>query len=505
MSTGYLAIDMGAESGRVIVGILENDRLRLEEAHRFMHEPVWLPTGLHWNLTGIWREIVAGLRKAAEWAKANRVELVSVGADTWGVDWALLDKAGELVGLPHAYRDPRNAPAYEEVLKKLGAERIYQTTGIQFMPLNSLYSLYAHKLADPGAFAAADKLLFIPDLIHYWLSGEQTIEATIASTSQMIDCHTGDWAREMLADLGLPTNFLGATTAPGTAIGTLRKQLAEETGLPLTLRIVAPAAHDTASAVAAVPAAGEPASAGGRDANWCYLSSGTWSLLGAELTTPCTTPAAQAASFTNELGVNNTFRFLKNIAGLWLVQECRRDYARQGQEFDYVVLTKAASEAAPLRTIVDPAHQSFHTPGGMLQKITDFARSTNQPVPTSPGEFIRTALESLALAYREKLGTLETILDQRFDTIHIVGGGGKNTLLSQLTADATGRRVVVGPYEATAMGNALVQALGLGQVSDLAHLRRIVANSSDLITHEPATAVDWNQAADRFAKLSTAS
>ena len=493
MSTGYLAIDLGAESGRVIVGILENERIRLEEVHRFLHEPVWLPTGLHWNITGIWSEIIAGLRRAAEWSKDNSIELVSVGADAWGVDWALLDKSGELVGLPHAYRDPRNAAAYDAVVKKLGADRIYQTTGIQFMPLNTLYSLYAHQQADPHAFATADQLVFIPDLIHYWLSGERTVEATIASTSQMIDCRTGDWARDMLADVGLPTTILGRTTPPGTTIGKLRAKIAEETGVPKSLRVVAPAAHDTASAVAAVPS--EPST------NWCYLSSGTWSLLGAELSKPCVTAAAQAASFTNELGINNTFRFLKNIAGLWLVQECRRDYKRQGQEFDYVTLTKLATDATPLRTIVDPAHPSFQIPSGMLEKVTDFARSTSQPVPSSPGEFIRSALESLALAYREKLSTLESILEQRFDTINIVGGGGRNSLLNQMTADATGRRVVVGPYEATAMGNVLVQAMALGQVRDLPHLRRIVAGSNELVTYEPSASADWNGAFDRFRKI----
>ena len=499
MSTGYLAIDLGAESGRVIVGVLDDDRLQLEEAHRFLHESVWLPTGLHWNISGIWREIVVGLQRAAAWAKANGVELVSVGVDAWGVDWALVDKAGELVGLPHAYRDPRNVAAYEEVLAKLGAERIYQTTGIQFMPLNSLYSLYAHRKADPAAFAAADAMLFIPDLIHYWLSGERTIEATIASTSQMIDCHTGDWARDMLGELGLPMNILGPITAPASVLGTLRPQIAEETGLSPKLRVVAPAAHDTASAVAAVP--GEPAAAGGTPPNWCYLSSGTWSLLGAEITEPCVTAEAQAASFTNELGINGTFRFLKNIAGLWLVQECRRDLARQGTELDYAALARLAEQAPPLRTIVDPGHASFQLPGGMLQKIGDFARGTNQPVPNSPGEFVRSALESLALAYRDKLGVLESVLGRRFDVMHIVGGGGKNTLLSRMTADATGRRVVVGPYEATAMGNALVQAMALGQVRDLTHLRRIVARSSELAVHEPSSNADWDSAAERFDRL----
>lgn len=496
MSPGYLAIDLGAESGRVIVGILENDRLRLEEVHRFLHEPIWLPTGLHWNISGIWREIVVGLRRAAEWAKTNCVELISVGADTWGVDWALLDKAGELVGLPHAYRDPRNAAAYDAVVAQLGADRIYQTTGIQFMPLNSLYSFYAHKQADAAAFAAADRLMFIPDLMHYWLSGERTVEATIASTSQMIDCHTGDWACEMLSELGLPTSILGSVTAPGTVIGTLRPQLAEETGLSPKLRVVAPAAHDTASAVAAVPAGESP--------NWCYLSSGTWSLLGAEIDKPCVSAQAQAASFTNELGVNGTFRFLKNIPGLWLVQECRRDFARQGQELDYATLTQLASDSAPLRTIVDPSHASFQSPGGMLQKIGEFARATNQPAPSSPGEFVRGALESLALAYRDKLSVLESILNRRFDVIHVVGGGGKNTLLSQMTADATGRRVIVGPYEATAMGNALVQAMALGQVRDLPHLRRIVASSNDLTVYEPQNDRDWNAASQRFKTLCAA-
>ncbi len=493
MSTGYLAVDLGAESGRVIVGILEADRLRLEEVHRFLHECVWMPTGLHWDISGIWREIVAGMRKAAGWAKTNRVELASVGVDTWGVDWALLDWAGELVGIPHAYRDPRNVAAYDEVVAKLGAERIYQTTGVQFMPLNSLYSLYAHWKADPEALTAADTLHFIPDLFHYWLSGERTIEATIASTSQMIDCRTGDWAREMLVDLGLPTSVLGPITAPAKILGSLRPKLAEETGLSPELKVVAPAAHDTASAVAAVPAA--------NDTSWCYLSSGTWSLLGAELSEPCVTAEAQAASFTNELGINGTFRFLKNIAGLWLVQECRRDLARQGTELDYVSLVRFAGQASSLQSIVNPGHVTFQAPGAMLQKIADFARATNQPAPSSPGEYVRCALESLALAYRDKLGTLETILGRRFDVLHIVGGGGKNSLLSQMTADATARQVVVGPYEATAMGNALVQAMALGQVRDLSHLRRIVGASSELLVYEPRPGSQWDEAFVRFSAI----
>jgi rhamnulokinase len=497
MTSGYIAIDLGAESGRVIVGVLDGERLRLEEVHRFLHEPVWLPTGLHWNIIGIWQEIITGLRRAAEWGRTNRVEFASVGVDTWGVDWALLDKAGDLVGLPHAYRDPRNNAAYDAVVAKLGADRIYRTTGIQFMPINSLYSLYAHKAADPNAFAAVEQLLFVPDLLHYWLSGGRMIEATIASTSQMIDCHSGDWAREMLAELDLPTNILRSISPPGTVVGKLRAKLAEDTGLSANLQVVAPATHDTASAVAAVPSADE--------SNWCYLSSGTWSLLGAELDGPCASAEAQAASFTNELGVAGKFRFLNNIAGLWLVQECRRDFARRGQEFDYPTLTHLAGESYPFQTLIDPAHPSFHSPGNMLQKIDEFAVATGQPVPESPGQFIRCCLESLALCYRDKLTTLESVLGKQFDVMHIVGGGGKNVLLSQMTADATDRRVVVGPYEATAMGNLLVQGIANGQVRDLSHLRRVVSDSFELTTYEPHNDTNWDAAADRFAKVCSAS
>lgn len=493
MKQAYLAIDLGAESGRVCAGALADGRMHLEEIHRFLHEPVWLPTGLHWDTPGIWREIVRGLRKAAAWASEQDAVPVSVGVDTWGVDWALVDQAGELVGLPHAYRDPRNQAAYEKVVATLGADRIYQTTGIQFMALNTLYSLYAHQVADPGALAAAERLLFMPDLIHYWLSGELAVEATIASTSQMVDCHTRDWAREMLAELGLPAHILQPIVSPGTVVGRIRQALARDAGLPAELRVIAPPSHDTASAIAAVPATG--------DSNWCFLSSGTWSLLGAELDGPCVSRAAQEAMFTNELGVCGTTRFLKNIPGLWLVQECRRHLARQGRELDYSGLTRLASEAQQLQTLVDPAHESFQTPGNMLEKIAAFAGDSGQTVPESPGQFIRCCLESLALAYRDKLATLETILGRRFDVIHVVGGGGKNELLNQMTADATGRRIVVGPYEATALGNALVQAMAGGDVRDLAELRGIVARSFESTIYEPTGGSDWNPAAKRFMAI----
>jgi rhamnulokinase len=294
----------------------------------------------------------------------------------------------------------------------------------------------------------------------------------------------------LLKDLGFPGHILAPISPPGTVVGTLRPKIADETGLPVGLRVIAPAAHDTASAVAAVPAS--------EDSNWCYLSSGTWSLLGAELDAPCVSPAAQEASFTNELGVDGTIRFLKNIPGLWLVQECRRDFSRRGQELDYATLTRLASEADAFRTLVDPAHPSFQLPGDMPQKIADFARSTGQPSPESPGQYVRCCLESLALSYRGKLATLESILDRRFEVVHVVGGGGKNELLNQMTADATGRRVVVGPYEATATGNVLVQAMASGEVRDLFDLRRIVAGSCELTTYETSDSGGWVGAFERL-------
>ena len=309
----------------------------------------------------------------------------------------------------------------------------------------------------------------------------------------MVDCHAGRWATDMLGELGLPTSILSEPVAPGTVIGTIRAPLATETGLPADLKVIAPPSHDTASAIAAVPAAA--------DSRWCYLSSGTWSLLGAELDAPCTSPAAQAAMFTNELGV------LGHDA---IPQEHSRAVARagmpprsgaEGREIDYAGLTKLAAEAEPFRTLVDPAHADFQTPGEMLEKLATVTANRGQTVPDSPGRFVRCCLESLALAYRDKLATLESILGRSFDVIHVVGGGGKNELLCQMTADATGRRVVVGPYEATALGNALVQAMAAGDVRDLAELRRIVAQSFDLVTYEPKRSAEWDAAAERFAAV----
>jgi rhamnulokinase len=494
MNAARVAIDLGAESGRVIVGTLAGGRLELEEVHRFWHYPISLPTGLHWDIIGIWRNIVLGLGRAVDWARQNGCELRSIGVDCWGVDWALVGASGELVGLPHAYRDPRNEAAFAEVVAQLGSSRIYEATGVQLMAINTLYSLYAHCRANRQQLAAAERLLFLPDLVHFWLSGEFVTEATIASTSQMVDWRTRDWSRALLGELELPAAILGPILPPGTVVGTLRKQVADLIGQgggeAHGIKVIAPAAHDTASAVAAVPAVA--------GANWCYLSSGTWSLLGAELAEPCVTGAAQAAMFTNERGIGGKTRFLKNLPGLWLIQQYRHELAHSEINSEYATLTRQAAESPAFRTLIDPLQGAFQSPGDVTAKLCAAARATGQPEPQTPGEIVRSCLESLALTYRNKLADLESILDRRFDVIHVVGGGGKNALLAQMTADATGRRVVVGPYEATAAGNILVQAMAEGEVAGLHELRQIVARSTELATYEPRVAAAWDVASERF-------
>ncbi len=491
---GYVAFDLGAESGRAMLAVLRDGKLELTECHRFLNIPRRLPSGLHWNLLDLWGNLVTGLANAQSLAKKLGVELVSLGVDTWGVDFGLLGKSGQLLGLPFAYRDERNPPAMAKAHQRLGADAIYRFTGIQHMPFNSLYQLVAQHDADAGVLAHADRLLFMPDLLHYFFSGEQVIEDTIASTSQMIDPRTGAWATRLLEDLDLPHGYLTPTTPAGTAIGKLLPQVAEETGAP-RVQVIVPGSHDTASAVAAVPV--DSATAG----NWLYLSSGTWSLMGAELDQPMITDASRLANFTNERGVANRIRFLKNIAGLWLVQECRRDLARHGQELDYPTLTKQAGEAAAFRTLLNTDHAPFLAPGNMLAKLADYAKQTNQPAPTTPGQCVRACLESLALTYRKVMLGMEEILGKKTDVLHIVGGGGQNELLNQMTADALGIPVVVGPFEATAVGNALTQALGRGDLADLAELRAVVRCSFSPRTYEPRDSAAWLAAYQRQQQL----
>ena len=483
----FLAFDLGAESGRAILGQLAEERLRLSEVYRFPNVPVRLPDGLHWDVLRLWSEIKESLRLVAH---EHAADLAGVGLDTWGVDFALLDRDGALLANPHHYRDSRTDGILTEAFRRLPRQEIFEQTGIQFMPINSLYQLLAMVVQHSPLLDVAHTFLTMPDLFNYWLTGRQVSEFSIATTTQCYDPRRGDWARPLLERFGIPTHIFPPIVPSGTVLGPLLPAVAEEVGLG-RLPIIAPACHDTASAVAAVPAEGEVV----------YISSGTWSLLGTELPEPIINEQSLAFDFTNEGGVGGTFRFLKNITGLWLVQECRRTWALQGQEFSYDELTQMAAQAAPLQSIVDPDAAEFAKHGDMPARLRTFCQRTGQPVPQSPGEVVRCALESLALKYRWVLERLETILGRRLETIHIVGGGAQNRLLCQFTADATGCRVVAGPVEATAIGNIIVQAMALGYVASLAEGRRIVRDSCALATYEPLSSPGWEEAYGRLASL----
>ena len=472
MSTAHLAIDLGASSGRAILGILDSTSgsLSLEELHRFKHEACPTPVGPVWDLTGIWRNILQGLGKAASWCRDKKIELVSIGVDTWGVDWTLLGKSGEVLFLPHCYRDPQNDVACEKVLERLGGfEPLYERTGIQLMSLNTIFQYAARFEKEPQIFEAADRLVFLPDLFHYWLSGEIATERSIASTSSMLTVESNEWDRQLLEQLDLPHDVLGPIVDSGTELGTIRDEVASETGVSSSLRVVVPASHDTASAVAAVPA--------DDSSNWAYLSSGTWSLLGAELEHPINSPAAREAPFTNERGVEGTVRFLKNIAGLWLIQELQRDLGRSGTELSFQELVDEARAVEPGRTLIDPNYAEFAAPGEIVKKLREFAQSSQQPEPKTAGQFARCCLDSLALCYADTLDQLESVTGRTVEVLHLVGGGIQNELLNELTASAIGKPVTVGPVEATAIGNILVQAMGGGKLSSLSEIRQVVKKS----------------------------
>ena len=489
----HIAVDLGAESGRVIVGALEDQRLTLHETHRFRHLPIPTPAGLCWDVTGLWQQILAGLREAAAYCREHGQEVLSVGVDTWGVDFTLLSEAGVMLGLPRGYRDTRFRAGFEAVTAQLDRPEIYRHTGIQIMPFNSLYQYAARHAEQPEVFELATDIAFMPDLFHWLLCGQARVERTIASTSQMVDVRTGTWNTQLLDRLGLPTGPLKEPVDAGTPIGSLTPAVALATGLAQSVRVVVPPSHDTASAVAAVPA--DPAT------RWCFLSSGTWSLLGAELDRPRIDDATAAANFTNELGMQGTTRFLKNIAGLWLVQEVRRDLERQGQELDYAELTEQAAGAEPFRTLLPVNDPAFAEPGNAIARIRDYAKASGQPLPQSVGQLVRACLESLALEYRRTLHQMQDVLGQQFEVLHLVGGGGKNGLLNRMTAHATSIPVVVGPEEATAMGNLLSQAVGTGRLADLAAMRTVVQQSIELNRIEPGDRHGWDAPFDRYQNL----
>ena len=473
----FIAFDLGAESGRAILARLNKGKLTLEEKHRFANPTGTINGHLHWNILAQWEELKKGLSSSASSAK----NIDGIGVDTWGVDFGLLDRSGSLLGFPYHYRDRRTDGMMNAAFKKVSKARIFEVTGIQFMQLNTLFQLLAMQKMQPDVLELADKLLFMPDLFNYFFTGIAKNEFSIATTSQMYDPRTKKWAAPMLRKLGLPTHLLQKIIPSGSVLGKLTKDVASECGTG-QIRVIAPGCHDTASAVAAVPAETD---------DYCYISSGTWSLMGIETARPIITPQTLAMNYTNEGGVGGKIRFLKNIMGLWLVQECRRQFQLLGKQFTYAELTALAAKSQPRRSFIDPDHGPFLTPGTMCEKIQSFCRSTHQPIPSTPGQLIRTCLDSLALTYRKILDGLEKTIGRRISTIHIVGGGSQNELLNQLTADACGRHVVAGPIEATAIGNALVQAMAIGAIDSLAQARRIVRNSFPVKRYEPRDNQSW--------------
>jgi rhamnulokinase len=481
-----LAFDLGAESGRAILGKFNGRKIVLSDVHRFPNQPVLLPDGLHWNVLGLWAEIKRGLSLAGSQTKN---QLASLGLDTWGVDFALLDRQGMLIGNPYHYRDGRTDGMVEAACKVVPREEIYDQTGIQFMQLNSLIQLFSMAKQGSIALQTASSFLTIPDLINYWFTGRMVNEYSNATTTQCYDTRRNIWASEMLAKLGIPTQIFGEVVSPGTVIGRLMSSVAQDCEVE-SIPVVAPACHDTGSAVAAVPAEGS---------GFAWISSGTWSIMGVEASMPVVTSESLAYGMTNEGGVNHTIRLSKNIMGLWPVQECRRTWAKHGKEYTYDELTQMASAAPSLQSVIDVDHDDFLKPGDMPVRIQNYCQSHNQPVPQSPGEIVRCALEGVALKYRVTLDSLEKLQNRKIDVVYIVGGGTRNRLLSQLAADAMNRTVITGPVEATATGNLLVQAIALGEISSLREAREIVRNSFEVNTYEPSK--DRSHWEDAYLKL----
>ncbi len=457
-----LAVDIGASGGRVMLGRWDGSYIALEEIHRFANGMVERDGRLFWDVNRLWREVRTGMQQYA--TQENQALLVSIGIDTWAVDYALLDEHGALIGDPYAYRDLRTEGMAELIDAIIPLEELYERTGLQRLPFNTLYQLYAER--NGPRLAAATTLLLMPDLFHYWLTGARVAEYTNATTTMFLDARQRVWATDLLERLGLPTRILPPLVMPGTRLGPLLPEVQHAVGLHRPIEVVAVGTHDTASAVAAIP---------GLDAHSAYISSGTWSLVGIERTAPLISAAARQLNVTNEGGVYGTFRLLKNVSGLWLLQECQRRWNEEGRRLTWDEIIAQAEAAAPLRSLIDPDAPEFLAVGDMPERIRDYCRRTGQPVPETVGEIVRCCLESLALRYRQVIEALERLTGQPITTVRIVGGGSQNTLLCQLTADACCRTVVAGPTESTALGNILVQAITMGYFPDLATARQIVA------------------------------
>jgi len=486
----YLGVDLGASSGRVVAGLFDGRKIELKELHRFSNGPVNVAGSLRWDVLRLWSGIQDGLTKAKQEFGSD---IASIGVDTWGVDYVLLSKTGEILGQPYNYRDPRTDGIMEKAFQRVSREDIFSSTGLQFMQINTLYQLIAMRESNPQFLDMADRFLMMPDFFNWCLSGSQVVEFTNATTSQCYDPNTRDWSYDLLGKFEIPTEMFGEVVTPGTKLGQLRQDVAERTGLP-RLDVIAPATHDTGAAVVAVPTelTGSP--------NWAYLSSGTWSLLGVEVQEAILSPRALELNVTNEGGVDGTYRLLKNIMGLWIITQIRESIQRSGRTIDYSQLVQRASVAEPFRSLINPDDPKFMSPADMPTAIREWCREHGQPEPETEGQLARCAFESLALKYRVVLSQLEELTGKPIEVIHIVGGGSQNELLNQFAANACGRPVIAGPVEGTVMGNVLVQARSLGEIGSLSEIREVVHNSASIKQYEPTDHSRWQEASERFAK-----
>jgi rhamnulokinase len=485
-----VAVDLGAQSGRVVLGRFDGARFEITEVRRFPNVPVLAAGTLYWDVLRLYEEVLMGLAAAA----GEAGEIDSVGVDTWGVDFGVVDSAGRLVGNPVHHRDRRTDGVMERVFARVPARDLYERTGIQLLPINTVFQLFALAESGDRALQLGHRLLLLPDLVHFWLSGAVSCELTNATTTQCLDVRTRAWATELLAELELPAGLFLQIVPPATVLGALREEVVERTRIRRAV-VVAPATHDTGSAVAAVPF---------RDPNAIYISSGTWSLIGLELPAPLITDATFEANLTNEGGVGGTTRLLRNVDGLWLLHECRRAWAAEGRDWGFTELIRLAEEAPPLRSLVDPNDPRFLAPGDLPRSIREFCAETGQPVPDDVGAVVRCVLESLALKYAQTIELITRATGVVPPEVHVVGGGALNTPLCEWTAAATGLSVHAGPAEATAIGNLAVQAMALGEIGSLDEAREAIRASFSPTVYEPSRSERWEEAAARFEEIAAA-
>lgn len=485
----FLAFDLGATSGRAILGTLDGKQLFLRDVHRFLNRLVERDGKFYWDFAALCEHLYTSLRILSAEGLAQKLD--AVGVDTWGVDVVYIGADGQVVGMPRSYRDPYTNGAPEAFFERISRAQVYALTGIQILNFNTLYQLFAARREGSPELDKAQSILFMPDALNYMLTGRRVCEYTIASTSQFLNPVTRQLEASLLEAAGINPALLPALVMPGTKIGPVAGSIAAACGME-DVPVVAVGGHDTASAVAAVPA---------EDEQFAYLSSGTWSLMGVELPSPMITDESFAANFTNEGGVEGTTRFLKNITGMWLLEQCRREWTAAGREYDYAQITAMTRAAEPFRSLVDPDSPDFANPASMTEALVAFCRRTGQPEPQTDAQLMRTIFDSLALKYRHVLRMLQQIAPFAIKRLHVIGGGSQNGLLNQMTADAIGMPVVAGPAEATAIGNILMQARGLGVVDSLAQMRRIVRASTDLETFDPASTPAWDAVAERFETL----